>query len=142
MKTLILAMALSLPMIANATKPPLPDAVCDIFLGAFVMYIDMPDDPHYKAIYEDRISQAEKMMPGAREKCVAEIKADRAEYARLQALPGVKIGMTADEVINQTSWGKPRDVHRTVTAKTITEQWIYDGSYLYFTNGKLTGIQN
>ena len=41
------------------------------------------------------------------------------------------------------SWGKPKEVNKTQTAGTISEQWVYSASeYLYFDNSKLVGIQN
>lgn len=57
------------------------------------------------------------------------------------------IGMTPDEVRIQTNWGNPSAVNRTITARGESEQWVYRGAfgksqYLYFTNGKLTAIQN
>ena len=57
--------------------------------------------------------------------------------------PGAKIGMTADEVKNGTSWGTPKRVNRTVTSRGTREQWVYDkGNYLYFENEVLTSVQN
>lgn len=57
--------------------------------------------------------------------------------------PGVKIGMTAKQVIENTSWGKPNKVNRTTNRYGTREQWVYgDGNYLYFENGILTSIQN
>ena len=67
----------------------------------------------------------------------------KAEAARLAALPGVRIGMSADAVLAKSSWGKPASVNRTTTAYGTREQWVYKGhNYLYFTNGVLTAIQN
>ena len=65
------------------------------------------------------------------------------EAKRLVSLPGVVIGMSANKVINESSWGKPRSVNTTTTAAGVREQWVYGGNnYLYFTNGVLTAIQN
>lgn len=52
----------------------------------------------------------------------------------------IKIGMTKEMVI--MSWGKPNKVNRTVTANLVSEQWVYETAYLYFTNGKLTSWQD
>lgn len=59
-------------------------------------------------------------------------------------LSGAKIGTTAKAVVEQTSWGKPDSVNRITTKYGVSEQWVYEAnnSYLYFTNGKLSGIQN
>ena len=57
--------------------------------------------------------------------------------------PGVKIGMTSKQVIENTSWGKPNKVNRTTNRYGAREQWVYGGgNYLYFENGILTSIQN
>lgn len=76
----------------------------------------------------------------------AEAKADahaRAEAKRRAALPGARIGMTQKQVVEGTNWGKPHSVNRTTTAKGTFEQWVYgDRNYLYFTDGKVSGIQN
>jgi hypothetical protein len=53
----------------------------------------------------------------------------------------VFVGMTTEQVI--MSWGKPTDVNRTRVGRAVHEQWVYgNGTYLYFDNGILTGIQN
>ena len=65
------------------------------------------------------------------------------ESKRLVSLPGVRIGMTTEQVLKETSWGKPRSINRTTTAYGTREQWVYSNSnYLYFTNEVLTSIQN
>jgi hypothetical protein len=67
--------------------------------------------------------------------------------ARRGTKPGASIGMTADEVIADTSWGVPDHVNRTVTADGEREQWVYPGGYLYFEGaanyhgGRLVAIQ-
>lgn len=61
-------------------------------------------------------------------------------YGKLILEHVVKIGMNKDMVIE--SWGVPRDVNRTIGSYGVHEQWCYDGSYLYFKNGKLTTIQD
>lgn len=72
--------------------------------------------------------------------------ANEEEVAAAEALrmkPGAKIGMIERQVIEETSWGKPIRVNRTTTAKGQFEQWVYEGNrYLYFTDGKLTAIQD
>lgn len=83
-------------------------------------------------------------------KTMKEVEANRAKQAKTAAAakaqaarPGVRIGMTQMQVINETNWGKPRRVNRTTTATGTREQWVYgDGNYLYFVNGTLTSIQN
>lgn len=61
---------------------------------------------------------------------------------------GVKIGMTKDQVVNKSYWGKPDRVYTTIDGNNKYELWIYEvhgyrnGIYkidasLYFINGKL-----
>ena len=65
------------------------------------------------------------------------------EAKRLASLPGARIGMTAEQVLKETSWGKPRSINRTTTTHGTREQWVYGyPNYLYFTNGILTSISN
>jgi hypothetical protein len=40
------------------------------------------------------------------------------------------------------SWGEPNKVNRTVGKWGVNEQWVYDDTYLYFENGKLTSWQD
>jgi hypothetical protein len=53
------------------------------------------------------------------------------------------IGMPKDAV--RLNEGSPKKINTTITGKMVTEQWVYgsDGysRYLYFTNDKLTSIQ-
>jgi hypothetical protein len=57
-------------------------------------------------------------------------------------LPPPHLGMTTRAVLEQTSFGAPDHINRTVTAGRVVEQWVYDGVYLYFTNGRLTAFQD
>lgn len=51
----------------------------------------------------------------------------------------VKLGMTRE--MCRESWGSPSDINTTVGSYGKHEQWVYNNSYLYFENGKLTDIQ-
>jgi hypothetical protein len=83
-------------------------------------------------------------------KTMKEVEANRAKQAKAEkaakakaARPGVRIGMTQDQVINGSNWGKPQKINRTTTRYGTREQWVYgDGNYLYFEDGVLTSIQN
>lgn len=53
------------------------------------------------------------------------------------------IGMSDKMAIE--SLGKPHDINRTVTARSVSEQWVYrwgDTIYLYFDDGIMTSYQN
>lgn len=55
---------------------------------------------------------------------------------------GVYVGMNMTDAL-ASSWGRPRNVRRTIVSTASHEQWIYGGgNYLYFENGLLTAIQN
>lgn len=57
--------------------------------------------------------------------------------------PGARIGMTAEEVLTATNWGKPRSISRTVTDRGTVEHWWYgEGQMLTLQNGRLIVIQN
>lgn len=71
------------------------------------------------------------------EKKIAELKA-KAKKAKGKG--GVKLDMTKEEVL-KSSWGKPKKINTTIVKGLTHEQWIYDGGFLYFENGILTGIQ-
>lgn len=63
------------------------------------------------------------------------------EIAKVIVEGKVKIGMSKE--MCKDAWGEPKDINKTTTKYSVSEQWVYDiGSYLYFENGKLTTIQN
>lgn len=52
----------------------------------------------------------------------------------------IEIGWNKQMCID--SWGNPKRIYTTTTAKIISEQWVYSlRKYLYFDNGILTAIQ-
>ncbi len=55
----------------------------------------------------------------------------------------INIGMTSKQVA--LAWGRPYKINTTVTANTRSEQWVMsdsiNSSFLYFTDGVLTAIQ-
>lgn len=63
-----------------------------------------------------------------------------AEKARKKS-EGVRVGMSQEEVL-ASQWGKPRKINRTTNASAVSEQWVYDGGYLYFRDGVLQTVQN
>jgi|SRR5690554_5086818 len=76
----------------------------------------------------------------------AEINAQRAEAcrARLEGR-GLRIGMTKSELLEQRLWQYPDDMSQSITAKTVTDYWVYRcedfGSVrLYLRNGRLSSI--
>jgi hypothetical protein len=87
-------------------------------------------------------AESEKRLAEIKAKSDKEVAAIKAEQEALAKKPGVVIDMTPQEVIDNTSWGKPDHINRTVNAFGASEQWVYGlGSYLYFRDGVLTSIQ-
>lgn len=76
----------------------------------------------------------------AAETAKSDLAQARATAARKRR-EGVSIGMSQQDVLD-SSWGRPRKVNRTTRSNGVSEQWVYDGGYLYFDNGVLTTIQN
>ena len=77
--------------------------------------------------YEKRLSECVKLFGQQNGKLIAD--------------GTVKLGMTCKMCIY--AWGEPDDKNITIGSFGTHEQWVYgDDSYLYFENGKLTGIQN
>lgn len=50
------------------------------------------------------------------------------------------LGMSAEEA--RAAWGAPSRVNKTVNAYTVSEQWVYGDTYVYFENGKLNSWQS
>lgn len=71
----------------------------------------------------------------------AEIARAKEADARLRKSQGVTIGMSYEEVL-ASSWGRPKRVNKTTRATGESQQWVYDGGYLYFENGVLRTIQH
>lgn len=90
--------------------------------------------PDAKFLYGQALIQSN----AKREKAAnAEAKRIRAEKKR----EGVSVGMSEQDALD-SNWGKPRKINRTTNAYGVSEQWVYDGGYLYFKDGVLTSIQN
>lgn len=57
---------------------------------------------------------------------------------------GAKIGMTKEQVLNKTHWGKPEHIHEVIDEYGKLESWAYSDDrgtqYLYFNNNKLIRI--
>lgn len=69
--------------------------------------------------------------------------ATTAEEKHVQASkPGVRIGMTKKQVLENTHWGVPRKVNSTFLPGRVSEQWVHeDGHYIYFEKGRVKAIQ-
>ena len=86
---------------------------------------------------------AEREARIAQEKAEIEKSRKLAERKRQEAKPLPRIGMTSQQVVKETNWGRPYDINRTTTRRGTSEQWVYGNRrYLYFENGILTAIQD
>jgi hypothetical protein len=83
------------------------------------------------------------------------IKIKEAEYAELEKKYIKKYGQKTYNKLKQgyywvgmnkematISLGSPNYINRSVGSWGVNEQWVYNGIYLYFKNGKLTSYQN
>lgn len=108
-----------------------------------------------KELEKERIAQADKLEKERMAKAQAERARTEALQKRTQYLNKkfgaamakiilsgkVQIGMTRE--MCKEAWGHPQKVNTTTTPQTVSEQWVYGGhNYLYFTNGRLTAVQN
>lgn len=67
---------------------------------------------------------------------------DNMDFPDTIALREPEIGMSKEEVLKESTWGKPEKINTTIVLNTVHEQWCYDNDkYLYFDDGILTGIQ-
>lgn len=108
-------------------------------------YVGMKPTAVIPALNDELIAKAEQVLEASTKLCdqqKADSARERKEFEAIQRRPGAQIGMTMKQVIEKTNWGKPDSINRTITSAGTREQWVYYGGYLYFTNGKLTAIQN
>jgi hypothetical protein len=63
-----------------------------------------------------------------------------ADWNKQRAKGLLYIGIDSSRV-DKSCWGRPESINRTVNPWGVSEQWVYRGGYLYFTNNKLTSIQ-
>lgn len=94
-----------------------------------------PENATYSAAWKRHKTAYDRIADIQRKKLEVEDRAKR-------RTEGVRIGMSKRDVL-MSNWGKPRKINSTTTAAGTSEQWVYDGGYLYFgENGLLKGIQN
>jgi hypothetical protein len=101
------------------------------------------EEARRQAEIDESLRKSERDLSAWQAKAARTLARDRAAREALARKPGVRLGMTPAEVINASSWGRPLEIHRTITAGRTSEQWVYGlRSYLYFDSGRLTAIQN
>src|SRR4051794_30267660 len=131
---------LSLPQYEECAKLALAGAKqCRMKLGLPQSSLAQPDTPYAKQMLPaDYIKLAEceeAVAAKTKNKAAAEEMIMFARDHRRYAKPDASIGMTAQQVVQETAWGAPKSVSRTVTASGTREQWAYGGGdYLYFEN--------
>ncbi|MED3934407.1 hypothetical protein ABEY43_26780 [Priestia megaterium] len=141
----------------NYPKEYQPEYYLSLYVGAMSNFEDedykhaynnikkIPND--YNGQFAEEISLARKKLKDRYEvdkeetEKSNEILADAQKQYDLQHTKP-QIGMTQEEVINKTGWGKPDDINRTTTKYGVEEQWVYNiYGYVYFEDGKVTAIQ-
>ena len=95
------------------------------------------------AVVSQKTDERQKELNAAQAKLAEFEKQEKIRLAELAKKPNVKIGMSKSQVINQSNWGEPKYINRTITKHRTHEQWVYsEYRYLYFDNGRLTVIQD
>lgn len=116
------------------------------------IHIDDETTAYEKKLVEARKQLAEqhlKNMQTNREKGIRVSNKDEVlyslnDYSEVNNDVGAKIGMTKEQVLNQTHWrlSSPTYVHKVDDKRGELEQWYYHNKgALYFDNGKLSSIQ-
>jgi hypothetical protein len=101
-----------------------------------------PEWAEFKPEYDALEKQDGAQKHHAFEVAAAEAKARHAAQKAAKAQMNVYIGMSAEDA-RESTWGEPHEINRTTTASGVHEQWVYGSKrFLYFTNGKLTAIQD
>lgn len=99
----------------------------------------------YEAAEEARVAHLKQQLDALKARLAeseAARKAERACKRKGYEKGSAQIGMSKADNL-ECGWGQPRDVNRTITARSTREQWVYGaGEYLYFENGRLTAIQD
>lgn len=135
----------------NYPKEYQPEYYLSLYVGAMSNFEDedykhaynnikkIPND--YNGQFAEEISLARKKLKDRYEvdkeetEKSNEILADAQKQYDLQHTKP-QIGMTQEEVINKTGWGKPDDINRTTTKYGVEEQWVYNiYGYVYFEDG-------
>lgn len=65
----------------------------------------------------------------------------RDKQRQLAKKPDAKIGMSKNQVLNNSKWGEPKNIITTVDASGKSEKWLYGKQeYLHFKNDKLISM--
>jgi hypothetical protein len=52
---------------------------------------------------------------------------------KMDSLPGVRVGMSKNDVLTKTNWWQPESINVSTSQYGTREQWVYGGgNYLYF----------
>ena len=67
------------------------------------------------------------------------VEVEKKRKLDLAKKPDVEIGMTASQVLSNSSWGEPEYKKTNANA----ERWVYsNGKYLFMKNGRVTAVEN
>ena len=111
--------------------------------AAYAQTVSDADIQRAIAINSQKTAEAHEKLNALQAKVTEFEKQEQIRLAELAKKPNVRIGMSKSQVVNQSSWGEPKYINRTITKRGTHEQWVYsEYRYLYFDNGRLTVIQD
>jgi len=89
-------------------------------------------------------ARADRAAAAAAQEAQRERERIAAEAEALARKPPARLGMTQEQVLNGTHWGRPVQILTTSTAEKLRERWMYSPPprFLDFDNGRLVLIQD
>jgi len=103
-----------------------------------LVYVKLKEEENLAKIKEEnKLKKANKQYADIETKNIK--KYGKIIYAKLKK-GMVWLGMTDDMMI--IALGNPDDINRTVGSWGVHEQWVYNGEYYYFENGKMVSYQD
>lgn len=129
---------------AAATKQPVfTNAVAAADIADYRSSADDPKTPlHSRILVLDKLyAEYPEAFKGHEGQYASLQKQQAAAEGASKRKRGVTIGMSKEDVL-ASNWGKPRKINRSTYAWGSSEQWVYDGGYLYFKDGVLESIQH
>ena len=84
------------------------------------------------------VDNAKYIIPEIQMKNITDLYGD--EYIDLIVAEKVRIGMTKE--MCRLAWGEPKNINRSASELSNTEQWVYEDQYLYFRGNILESFQS
>lgn len=95
-------------------------------------------------VAQERANREAEYAKKLKEEQAANKKAMVAKYGSVNGdkISAGKVWLGMSKEMAEDSWGKPRDVNRSVGSWGVKEQWVYSDANLYFDNGILNSWQD